>query len=198
MNPFQSFSYSAVRFAAVVALAAPLFATAISTAEARRGHGGGSAFNSIDADESGTVSLDEYLSRTPARAERRFGRKDKNDDGLITSDEYPQARAHNPNREAFLSCVSSAIGEAFSRPSWDEYLEGTDLNADDSIDVDEFTTASTAKATSRFETIDANADGELTREEMREARLAHREQRLAKRSAIRTCREQIRDSATES
>lgn len=93
-----------------------------------------------DANEDGAITRDEFL----ARPTQMFDRMDANDDGVISADERPQRRER---------------GEGQGRRS-------SDADNDGQISQSEFA----AMGASRFERLDANDDGRVTREEAEAAR----------------------------
>lgn len=52
----------------------------------------GRGFDRLDADESGTVSLEEFTTMTDRIADRMFDRMDRNEDGLINMDDMRKRR----------------------------------------------------------------------------------------------------------
>lgn len=103
----------------------------------------GMGLQRADANTDGTITREEFL----AGPTRMFERLDANSDGVISADERPQRRTRQ------------ARGE---RPQ-------IDANNDGQISQSEFV----ARGASRFERLDTNGDGRVTREEAEAAR-SHR------------------------
>lgn len=145
----------------------------------------------MDADSSGTISLTEYITARSARLEKKFDRRDKNDDGSITEDEVG---GRNANSSELRECILASLGES-GKPTWEERLAEVDTNLDGAIDLGEFSTEATAKAQDNFASIDSDASGDITEAEIeaaRETRKAERKQRRAEKRAARTaCADQL-------
>ncbi len=171
--------------ASVVALGAM-----VSTAQAGPG-GAARMIERMDTDASGTISLAEYTEARSARLERKFDRRDKNDDGSITEDEVGR---RNANSSELRECIQASLGES-GKPTWEERLAEVDTDFDGAIDLGEFTTAAIAKAQENFASIDSDASGDITEAEIaaaRETRKAERQQKRAEKRAAKTaCAEQL-------
>jgi Ca2+-binding EF-hand superfamily protein len=106
----------------------------------RRGGRGMHQLARADANNDGNITRDEFL----AGPTQMFARLDNNNDGVISADERPQRRER---------------GEGDGR-------RGRDANNDGQISQSEFA----AMGASRFEWLDSNDDGAVTREEADAAR----------------------------
>ncbi|MEO3998855.1 hypothetical protein [Mesorhizobium sp. CAU 1732] len=51
-------------------------------------------FDTLDADGNGELSAKEFVAKVPERAERVFARMDRNEDGLVTSEDRPRGGKH--------------------------------------------------------------------------------------------------------
>ena len=134
-------------------------------------------FNALDTDGSDTITLDEWLVKTTAKAERQFDRIDSDDDNLISLEEF-QAIGHDRDddvdRDAVRACVADATGEDVpERPDRDTAFDEIDTNDDGFIDLDEFLAVKTEGATNRFNNIDADSDGAITKQELAKALMHH-------------------------
>lgn len=110
----------------------------------RGGRGGGMhMLTRADANNDGNITRDEFL----AHPTQMFDRLDANHDGVIAADERPQ-RGERGER-----------GERHERPNFD-------TNGDSQFSQAEFV----AMGAGRFERLDANDDGRVTREEAEAAR----------------------------
>jgi len=150
-------------------------------------------FNAMDTDGSDTITLDEWLVKTTAKAERQFDRIDSDDDNLISLEEFQAIGPDHDNevdRDAVRACVAEATGEDVpERPDRDTAFDEFDTNDDGFIDLDEFLAVKTEGATHRFNTIDADGDGAITMQELAEALMQHREHRRTVRDCVEDQRE---------
>lgn len=159
-------------------------------------------FNAVDADGSETITLDEWLVKPLEKAERHFNRIDSDDDNLISPEEFEAAgdrrRGHgrrgdrdgDVDRDAVRACVVDTIGDDVpERPDRDTLFAAIDTNDDGFIDLDEFLRARTEGATDRFNHIDADNDGAITKAELLDAMTQQRE----RRDAVKQCVEEQRE-----
>ncbi len=109
----------------------------------RRGGHRGMHLERADANNDGAITRDEFL----ARPTQMFARLDANSDGVISAEERPQRRER------------AERGERQGR-------RHADANNDRQISQSEFV----AMGASRFERLDSNGDGRVTREEADAAR----------------------------
>lgn len=156
-------------------------------------HKVGRIFNAVDTDGSDTITLDEWLVKSTAKAERHFARIDSDDDSLISLEEFLAAGHHRGegiDRDAVRACVADASGDELpERPDRNTVFGEIDTNDDGFIDLDELVAAKTEKATDRFNAIDADGDGAITKQELAEALSQHRERRRAVRECVEDQRE---------
>lgn len=115
----------------------------------RMGHRGGGHLRGADANNDGNVTREEFLARPTAM----FARLDANSDGVIQASERPQPRRRH------------AEGE--SRPA----RVNPDADNNGSISQAEFA----AMGARRFDRMDANDDGRVTREEAQAGHGRHRQ-----------------------
>lgn len=120
----------------------------------RRGHRGGGMHSlaRADANGDGNITRDEFL----ARPIEHFDRLDANDDGVLSEAERPQRGERGEHRQR---------AERRERPNHDTDGDGVISRAEYA-----------AMGASMFERLDANSDGQVTREEAQAAR-PHRGQR---------------------
>ena len=183
------------------------FAANVATAYAKPGgdrgpRGGGGTveekveriMNHLDADDSGTITLDEWLSKTSEKVENKFNRIDTDDDGLISLEEFLAVGGRGGNddidRDAVRQCVADALGEEVEeRPDRETRFDEIDTNDDGFIDLDEMIAAKTEGATERFNNIDADGDGAITEEELTAALEARQEVREIRRNCVEAQRD---------
>jgi len=148
-------------------------------------------FSHLDADESGTISFDEFLAPKLAKAEEKFAALDANEDELLTLEEIMDS--HTPpedgvDRDALRQCVADALGvELPEPPTAEERFSQADSNGDGFIDWSEYLAAKTENAQTKFNQIDSSADGELNVGEVTSAVAARKDVRMARRQ----CREEL-------
>jgi len=125
---------------------------------ARHGGRGGQQMAALDANKDGAIDRAE-AAKMPRFAEH-FDRLDANKDGRISAEERPQRGGKGGHGRG---------GQPRAK---------LDRNGDGRLGRDEV--AGREAILQRFDTIDGNKDGYLTREEMQAHREAHRGQRAAK------------------
>lgn len=174
-------------------------ALAISgNAIAKGPHGNG--FGRIDTDASGTIELQEWIDHHLAKVNKRFEKIDIDEDGLISLEEYLAAGREpavdlSPYAEELVECVADLalenddieVPDASHFQSLEDKFDEKDLDDDGFISLSEAETSATENATESFESIDADADGSLTREDLK----ANKNSRKATRRAIRTCVDEL-------
>ncbi|MBO6556595.1 MAG: EF-hand domain-containing protein [Pseudomonadales bacterium] len=152
--------------------------------------------NVLDTDESGTITLDEWLVKSTERAERRFERIDTDDDALISLEEFLAVHSGDTNhpeidRDAVRACVADATGEDIpERPDRETRFNEIDTNDDGFVDLDEMVISVTSGATDKFNRIDVDADGAITEEEL----IAALEDQSEIREIRRDCVEEQRET----
>lgn len=182
----------AVAFAANVATA-----YAQERGDRERGARGGNVeskveriMNKFDTDDSGTITLDEWLVSATEKAENKFNRIDADEDGLISLEEYLAVGSERSDdsdidRDAVRQCVADATGDIVEeRPDRETRFDTIDTNDDGFIDLDEAVASQTESATARFNNIDANGDGAITSEELTAALEARSELRDIRRNCV--------------
>jgi Ca2+-binding EF-hand superfamily protein len=124
--------------------------------DARAGKPG---YLSLDINADGLITLDE--AQTHPRFAARFGEIDANKDGQL---DQAEMSAHREQMHAEM------------RSRGEERWKAADRDGDGSISRDE-ATASMPRMAERFGQFDANSDGRVSREEMRQVRGQHHQQR---------------------
>lgn len=159
------------------------------------------AFERLDSSEDGLITLDEFTAKTEARTERRFNRKDTDDDGFISLEEATTNRRgeeradYSDIADEIVTCVTELADEdntivvpdadKFSSP--EDRFNAVDTSGDGVLSLEEVQTNAMDKATSAFDTMDADASGDVTLEEFEAAATSRR----ATRKAIRSCIEDL-------
>lgn len=118
-------------------------------------------WNQLDTDADGSVSRAEAEAGAPGLA-RNFERFDADRDGRITREEMQAARAERHEQ---------------MRARAEERWQSADANGDGSIDLAE-AQAGMPRAAEDFGRLDADGNGLLSREELREAMREHRAARM--------------------
>lgn len=104
----------------------------------------------FDKDDDGRVSRQEAIDAAVARADKRFDQLDKNKDGYLTQDELNAAR-------------ESRRGEMQQRAG--DRWKAADKDGDGALSRSE-AEAGMPMLYRRFDQLDANKDGKITRDEM--------------------------------
>lgn len=146
-------------------------------------------FNALDTDGNDIITLDEYLAKTTEKAAHQFDRIDTDDDRLISLEEFLAVHDHDDrpdvDRDAVRACVvAQSDADVAERPDRETRFDALDTNDDGFIDFDEFLVAKTDKATDRFNHIDADGDGGITKQEMAKALMQHHERRSVRRDCV--------------
>ena len=147
-------------------------------------------FDKLDSDENGIITLDEFVTITLEKASHQFNRIDTDDDDLISLDEFLAVHHERPDDseidvEEPAACIEQSIGTEIAEvPDRETRFNEIDANADGFIDLDEFVAAKTNSATLRFNVIDEDADGGITPEELLAALTLQQEQRDVRRACV--------------
>ena len=96
----------------------------------------------MDADKDGQVSKEEFLNASQARAERKFARMDKDDNGLLSGDELTSHKKHKPHfgKKVFSKLDANGDGQITqeeSQAAWSEWFKRLDTNSDQVVSGDE-------------------------------------------------------------
>ena len=139
-----------------------------------------------------------------AKAEKKLNRKDTDQDGVLSLEEFSQGKHGNSIdlseiADEIVLCVSDLKAETGDEhiivPSADSFISkedkfnNTDSNSDGFIDLAELEAAMLAKATSAFEMMDTDDSSSVSLEEF----IAASESKKATKKAIRQCVEELTD-----
>jgi Ca2+-binding EF-hand superfamily protein len=162
-------------------ITALLFASAPAFAQAPDGDRGGeqrraereaqseARFKAADRNNDGKLTAQEMEAARAARRAERFAKMDRNRDGGLDREEL---RAAHEERRAERTGRRHERREGM-RERMHARLQALDTDHDQAISRAELGD-SHPRLAERFDTIDANRDGKLTREEMQAARQAHK------------------------
>jgi len=145
-----------------------------------RGSRGGQAFARMDVDLSGSLTLDEMLSPVLAKTENKFARKDSDESGEISFEEFSQtANGARPDlsliADEIVQCVADIKAESGDEsivvPSADQFssladkFDAIDTTDNEAIDIDEALAKATSKVTAVFAAMDSDVDSLVSEEE---------------------------------
>ena len=96
----------------------------------------------IDTDGDGQVSKSEYLAYQAQKAEKRFVRMDKNQDGVLSTDEFESHRHHRGHHGKHLFQRLDKNGDGVvsrdeSHAAWSAWFARIDSNGDKVVTSDE-------------------------------------------------------------
>lgn len=152
---------------------------------------GGKMLERLDSDNSGGISLSEFVAKVDMKSANRFAKRDKNGDGFITIDERKPAKGNGDKRAAMRECMDAALGADGARPNRNEMFAKMDASGDGAVDLDEFSAFAMSRATEKFVKIDADASGEATLDEIKSMRDARKGRKGDRKAAKKACRDQI-------
>lgn len=149
-------------------------------------------FTRLDSDENGTISLDEFTGPTQTKAEEKFAHLDSDDDQQLTLEEIKAARTTPPGddekKQAMRQCIAEKLGiELPPQLTVEERFALADTDGNGVLDLTEYVASKVAKATTKFNHIDSNSDGELNQGEVTSAVASRKD----KRAARKACREEL-------
>lgn len=136
-----------------------------------RGPGPRLSFEELDGNHDGKLTSEEFSVEQARLIERRFERVDRDHSGSISSGEFEAARA------ALAERVQRRLGERAGReglpgmPPFDE----VDVSGDDAISLEEYRDAQKASMSRRFQHLDSDQDGAVSKQEFDAARDRFRE-----------------------
>ncbi|WP_199610992.1 EF-hand domain-containing protein [Flocculibacter collagenilyticus] len=198
---FDSATASLVVGAAFVIMGTTLLVSTPAHAKAG-GHGGPGKggmhkFMKVDTNQDGMLDLTEMTTAAQLKAEKKLERVDADDNGSVSFEEYTATRRGGADlteyAEDIIQCVTDLKEELGSTtiqiPSVDDFktpqarFDSKDTNSDGMIDLSEAQAAATAKATEKFEKLDADEDELVTKTEIRD----HHQQFKGTKRAMKHC-----------
>lgn len=161
-------------------------------------------FDRLDTSGDGVIDSTELSAKAATKAERRFNRKDTDDDGFLTLEEATTTRRGEPHdfsdiADEIVQCVADLKAETgdenimvpdadqFSSPA--DKFNSTDTSGDGLIDLDEALAKAAEKSAQGFDNLDIDNNGLVTFDEFS----AGKDRRQATRQAVRTCIEELTD-----
>ncbi|WP_281556795.1 hypothetical protein [Thalassomonas sp. RHCl1] len=175
-------------------------ATALSISQSiafeRGHHRGNGGFDRLDTNADTVLSLDEMTAAAESKAAKMLTRKDSDEDGLLSLEEFQQGRNgviadYSDLADDIVECVAGlqeenadiVVPDADNFLSPEDKFDALDTSDDGFVDGDELAVAKVAKATERFTSLDTDEDGSVTEAEYEAAKVS----RSATRQAVREC-----------
>lgn len=179
----------------ITAAGLTLIALTVSGGAMAKGKRGG--IDRIDTDGSGTIELQEMIDASLAKVAKRFEKVDTDADGQVSLEEYLAARRDGAvdlslYADEIVACMEEAKLEddTIEVPAASDFLSpedkfaAKDTNSDGFVSLEEAEANATAKATAKFTALDADADGSVTVDEIKEAKQGKRPTRKALKACI--------------
>lgn len=178
--------------------AVAVFAVAADAVAGQRGHGGGkqTRFERLDVSGDGYLDVSELQAPAIRKAGRKFDRKDTDDSGFLSLEEYStgrHSRDFSGMADEIVACVAELkedTGEDRIRvPDADRFrspaerFADVDEDGDEMLSLDEVEAAVSAGVEAGFAAADTSGDSLLTQDEYR----AHRVSTRITHRAVRAC-----------
>jgi hypothetical protein len=186
------------------AISATLLLTAIE-AQAKGNRQGAksnpeAAFNRLDADGNGLVSLDELLTPALNRAENGFIKKDSDADSFLTFDEWT-ANNERPDLSVIAYEIVQCVADIKAETGNDNIVvpdpglflsaldkfDNADTSGDGVLDLAEVQAAVTSKVETKFSHMDTDLSADVTLDES----TAHQMRYHSSRRAVKSCVDEL-------
>jgi Ca2+-binding EF-hand superfamily protein len=171
--------------------------------KAEKHHTVAGKFKRLDADESGTLTLNEMTSNLAEKAQKKMTRADSNNDGAISLQEYLVAKPHvhdySSIAEALVECVAAikeqtgdsniVVPDASQFTSPETKFASIDVNSDGGLTLNELQNHMQTRVSESFNAMDADSNGEVTQDEF----VAAAQMKKATKKAVKQCAEDLLD-----
>lgn len=157
-------------------------------------------FKRLDTNKDNVLELDEFTLPSSTKAEKRFTRKDADEDGLLTFEEATSGREQkdfSDIAEEIVQCVADLKAETGNEdivvPDAERFMSPQnrfstiDTSGDELLDLAEVQANAAEKAAKAFEKMDADADLLVTIEEFKANKKGH----MQTRRAVKSCVEEL-------
>jgi len=193
--------FNPVLLTALIATTAVLSMSQVSAFE-RGGHKGAGGFSRIDVNQDGQLSLDEMTAPSLSKAEKKLTKKDSDEDGFISFEEFQQTRSGTATdlsdiADDIVQCVADIKADTgnddITIPSADKFMSpadkfaSIDTSADSLISLEELQEKIITKVAASFLIMDQDADSFVSEDEFNTAKAKHK----ASKDAIRQCVDEL-------
>lgn len=140
----------------------------------------------VDTDSDGLISQLEFTKPRTEHLDRKFERRDRDNDALLSREELDGRRRHRGapmEVETLNACVAAKGGETTQTSEQTDRFAAADTDDDDFLSYQEFSMLLEQRAVTLFRRIDANSDDQLTTDELS----ARKEDRGIQRGIVRGC-----------
>ncbi|MCP5206027.1 MAG: EF-hand domain-containing protein [Hahellaceae bacterium] len=155
----------------------------------------GKVFHRLDTDGDSFVSLEEMTAGALHKAQKRFDRLDADHDGFVSLEEFVAAGEEKADKfgehsDEIKACVEEALGVTLpEHATAEERFAAIDSNQDGMIDIDEANAHAASNVAARFNALDADANGLLSKDELK----VGLELRKTRRAALRECVQSVQE-----
>jgi len=160
---------------------------------------GAGSFSRIDVDQDGQLSLAELTTPAMSKIEKKLSRKDNDEDGLISFEEFQQSRNGTLTdlsdiADDIVQCVADVKAETDNDdilvPSADKFMSPTDkfaaidTSGDGYLSLEELQAKITTHVAATFLVMDQDANGFVSKDEFNLANAKRRATKAATRQCI--------------
>lgn len=193
--------------AIIGAIATTLLFT-VQTSNAKDKHGSperkvAKQFKRLDSNDDRILDLSELLIPALNKAEKKFTRRDADEDGLLTFEEATKGKGgkHDLSEiaEEIVQCVADIKAETGNRfilelsaenfQTQREKFDNADTSGDELLDLDEVLAEKTRRVTVAFNKMDKNDTDTVSLREY----IIYKKQQFATRRAVRSCVDELTD-----